>query len=149
MDLGKIKKILEQSNQEQIDDIEHIGELASILVVLRKIEADIIDKLRTSVNNLTTKDAPEDRMIETLGLSTRVYNRLVRYFRHVRETPILQTTLIRVKDILNVPKDGWREIIGYNSKATAKEIEDKMHEVGFTDFKITLHRSYKHNLVDD
>lgn len=78
-------------------------------------------------------------MIETLGLSTRTFNRLVGNYGRCREDSPLQT----IRDILNVPKYEWHRIIGRGSKATAKEIEDRMHEAGFIDFEISLDTGYK------
>lgn len=104
-----------------------------------KLEAETIKQLRALTNNLTSRSIPEDQMIETLGLSTRTFNRLVGNYGRCREDSPLQT----IRDILNVPKYEWHRIIGRGSKATAKEIEDRMHEAGFIDFEISLDTGYK------
>ena len=142
MDLKQIENIVRQTNQEQLDTAKRISELANALVELRKLEAETIDQLRMLTNNLTVQDTLEDKMIETLGLSTRTFNCLTGKYRLNKENP-----LRTIRDILNVPKYGWHKIIGPDSKTTAKEIEEKMHKAGFTDFKIRL-SGYKANLVN-
>lgn len=139
MDLERIKDIVKRTNQEQLDTVERISELANTLVELRKLEAETIDQLRMLTNNLTFKNVPEDKMIETLGLTTKTFNRLVGNHGRNREDSPFQT----IRDILDVPKYKWHEIIGRGSKATAREIEDRMHEAGFIDFEISLDRGYK------
>ena len=82
-------------------------------------------------------------MIETLGLSTRTFNCIVGNLGRHRENSEFQT----IRDILNVPKYGWLEIKGFG-KNMAREVEEKMHEAGFTDFKISLDRGYKAGPID-
>ena len=144
MDLEQIKNIVKRTNQEQLDTVERISELANTLVELRKLETETINQLRVLANNLTVKNGPEDRMIETLGLSTKTFNLLTEKHRHTGDDTPLQT----IGDILNVPRYGWHKIIGRGSKATAKEIEDRIHEAGFVDFKISLDRGYKASSAD-
>ena len=124
-------RIVDQSKKSQ-DDLERISKLADTLV-------EVANQLRALIEDLKSGNLPEDRPIETLGLSTKTFNRIVGNYGRNRENSPFQT----IRDILDVPEYAWYRVIGVGSKATAKEIEEKMHEAGFPDFRISLARGYK------
>ena len=166
MNLEQIRSIVE-SEQSEYDITERICELANALTELRKLETEIIDQLRVLIDNHAAGALPEDQPSETveslpedkvaeaveslpedtvveavgslsedspivmLGLSTRTYNLLTK------------KSLETLGDILNKSKWEWWCIPGFG-KAMAKEIENKMHVAGFTNFKIWLeYEGYK------
>ncbi|MDO4747064.1 MAG: hypothetical protein Q4A70_01835 [Candidatus Saccharibacteria bacterium] len=142
MNSERIKNIAEHITErwpQEYNTAERIGKLADVLVDLRKLEIEVTNLLCVLIDDLGVGNLPEDRPIETLGLSTKTFNRIVGNYGRNRENSPFQT----IRDILNVPEHEWHKIIGAGSKATAKEIEDKIHKAGFTDFKISLDKGYK------
>lgn len=124
-----LERVEDSFSQEQArplsDTVWSIYELTKELVDLRAREAKIISALRTLVDELdsTGRDVQEFKSIEDLGLLTRTYNAIHRHG--------IRTTF----DVLNFPQEKWHNLRNFG-KSSAKDLETRMHEAGYLDFKI-------------
>ncbi|MBR3169245.1 hypothetical protein IKF23_02280 [Candidatus Saccharibacteria bacterium] len=132
----KIEEIINSGEMEHSELSERISELTDKLVIIRKIEAEIVREINTLISDslpLATSKEPDTRKIDVLRLSARTYRCLFGRGGAAFEEP--GRSIRTISDMLDVPKHRWHCIRGFG-KVMAMEVEEKMHEAGYTDFYI-------------
>lgn len=105
------------------ENAKQFKQLLLELSELRKQEDIIIEKLGIISKNLN--EGEENRSIKDLRLSAYVYNVMKR------------AGFNTITDIVVFPESKWRNVY-HLGKKSAKELETKMREIGYPNFKIEL-----------
>ncbi len=113
----------------------HIAAIVNELEEVRHKQDALLVELKALIEDDPLTSCQRSQEIIQLGFSVRLYHVLTGKYNSFRDCSY--GPLHTVADIVGFPKYEWHLIKGFG-KAMAREIEQKMHDIGYADFSIPM-----------